>query len=294
MGTVINEPMRSSRRKSIRSLRRSNLAKRKRQDRRIKRGIDRGAIRFTRIVANRVKREISEVSGTQKISSVFCSRANSTQWNTGLQMLCLTPNSSLNNGIEILQGTADGERIGNKITPVKGVINLLVTALGYNAETNPAPKPLIFKYWIFSVRRGNDEANMGDVLGSVTSDFFDLSSSSLGLGGDTQDLIYPINKNKYKVYKAGYRKLFYASFPGSGATVGTGTWSNNDFKLFHKIKVNYKKYIPKNIVYDDNVARPCSKPVWMMWEVVAADGNILPLANLSAEVTYVNDFKYRN
>lgn len=222
--------------------------------------------------------------------TINCGGTNATTFDT--QIRCLTPNTASNNGIAISQGSGEGDRRGNAITTKRGVIKMLITPLPYNATTNTNPMPFIFKYWVVSMRQGFPSNTPSNIMGMQT-DFFDSGNAVAGLTYTTADLILPINEDKWIVHTAGERKVFWQEYIGTGgpgSVAGNGT--NNDFKAFARVTINYTKYIPKIVRYTDASTAPSSKCVWLVFGCYRFDGTVLASDQRPLQVVLVNDYEF--
>lgn len=280
-------------RKSYRSSRKSGKTRQSAKRRPLRKVTPKTVARFAR-------REITRMVETQdadnRSSDVLVGTISSTQWNSGAQCFCLTPNSGANQGVQISQGITEGARKGNQIRTVRASISISGVAQGYNATTNPTPKPFFLKWWIVSARQGVPFQDLVDVI-AIQTDFFDSGSGTTSTNATTLDLLRPINNEKYVVHKQGTHKMFFSSYTGSGGT-GTGDLgqqANNDFKMSILKKINATKYMPKLIRYVDNVVQaPTSKPVWWVCSCYYADGTVMPSLHAPIRLRVLQDFKFKD
>lgn len=243
--------------------------------------------RLAQMMLRRMPRELGSI---RTATTVNMGCANATTFTT--QIRCLTPNQAAQNGIEINQGTGEGDRRGNEIKVRRGLFKMLITPLPYNATTNTNPMPFIFKYWVISIRQGFASNTVTNVQG-MQNDFFDAGNAAAGMTYTTADFINPINDDKYIVHKSGERKVFWQEYIGTGgpgAVAGNGT--SNDFKAFARVTVDYTKYIPRRIRYVDGSVAPSSKCVWLVFACYRFDGTVLPSDQRPLQVVMVNDFKF--
>lgn len=287
----------------IKMVRRSSARRRSKKTRQYAKlpGARRRARRTSRkAVARTARLTVMRMAETQdadnRNTDVLVGTMNSTQWNIGAQCYSLTPNLNANNGVQINQGSSEGARKGNQIRTVKSTISFAGVAQGYNATTNPSPRPFYLKWWIFSGRMGVDLTDIADAQ-AIRLDFFESGSGTLGTTGTTLDMMRPINNEKYVVHKQGTHKMFFASYTGSGGT-GTGDrgqQANNDFKMGIMKKLNVTKYMPKIIRFPDNeAAPPTSKPVWMAFATYYADGVNMPAVEAPVRLRILQDFKFKD
>lgn len=136
------------------------------------------------------------------------------------------------------QGTGEGNRLGNKVTPVKWAIR------GYINNTGQNCIPGVVKMFIFKLKGSYDNPNLG--AGPV--DFFQNGNSSTGPTNNQHDMLREINTNKFQVYATKSFKIGSAA-----AVIGTAPIaSNNDFKCLREFRINVLKYQkPSHLIYDD-------------------------------------------
>lgn len=169
--------------------------------------------------------------------------------------------------LAIRQGTAQDERVGNKVKLVSGKLTLgiwprpdsagntqnlqILRVLILYDKRNPTTTPTPF-------------ANL---------DFFNQSSTtgSTGFTGQMYDMINEINQDRYnilydKTFKLGQSQLMAVG--GSGDPL-YNFQANNDFKAFHKVVIPLTKKCVKNLVYKDDQANPQWRGAWLFCYGVA-------------------------
>lgn len=219
-----------------------------------------------------------------------------TRWattGTGV-ILSVTPNSAGNNGIQITQGTGEGNRQGNTIRTVSARIRFTAVPSDYNATTNPTPKPFYLCWMVISAKRGAPFNQQTDVQ-AISADLYDNGSSAVAASRNTFDFMRPINNDKYTVHKAGRRKIFWDNYNGTGnETLNGGLGANNDFSAAAMVKLDLTKYCPKRIRYVDNATNPTSKPVWICFYTVWADGSAMDVAHEPCTLNILQDFRFKD
>lgn len=267
------------------------LIQRGRRTRLPARGRERGMQRAARIAIYRA----SETKERRYANtSVAIGVMGNSSWNAAgaAGIFPLTPNTTSNKGIDILQGTGEGNRVGNSIRVSKAVFRFYLSARGYDASSNPIPRPSVVKYWIVSVKQGIDFNDLADVQ-NLSLDFFETTNGTTGTFADLRDTMMPINNDKYVVHKTGEIKVGYADFTGTGNQTNSQFFANNDFKLYSKRSIDVTKYIPKQIRYVDNNSQPTTKPVWIIFSAYPADGSTAG-NELPVNMNQVYDFKYKD
>lgn len=267
------------------------LRKRAAAKRRAVRGRDRKMLRAARVAIYRA----SETKERRYANtSVAIGVMGNSSWNAAgaAGIFPLTPNTTSNKGIDILQGTGEGNRVGNSIRVSKAVFRFYLSARGYDASSNATPRPSVVKYWIVSAKQGIDFNDLADVQ-NLSLDFFETTNGTTGTFADLRDTMMPINNDKYVVHKSGEIKVGYADFTGTGNQTNSQFFANNDFKLYSKRSIDVTKYIPKQIRYVDNNSQPTTKPVWIIFSAYPADGSTAG-NELPVNMNQVYDFKYKD
>lgn len=223
------------------------------------------------VIARKVNQMKETQQPAQRTTDIATGGLLSTAWAAGNQILAVTPNSTANNGIQITQGTGEANRNGNRIRTTYAGIRFCATMLPYNAVTNPNVKPMLLKYWVISAKPGQDFSTLADVIGWANN-AFDNGNTSSGSSRSLYDLMFDYNNDLYNVHTSGMCKLGYAGYTGTNNDPQAGNYNNNDFKIFAKRSLNLTKYCPKIIKFNDNDARPFSKPIWFVWAAYYADG----------------------
>lgn len=143
---------------------------------------------------------------------------------------------ALYNALACFQGTAQGQRVGNRVKLNKFMLRGFIHA--DPSSTVPSyVRMLIIAPLDGSIGLGN------------AADLFQNGNISYGPAPNFNDMTARINTDKYKFY---YSRLF---------KVGPSSWStqgDNDFKNFIQYKVNCMKMFPKIIKYNDAATNPTS------------------------------------
>lgn len=260
-----------------------------------KRNAKRRSIRTIRRQARLTVLRMVETQDADNRASLFTVGAmGGNNWDLTFQCYCLTPNTNANNGIAINQGASEGARKGNRIRTVRSSIRFAAVPVGYDATTNPTPKPFFLCWAVISAKRGHDFNDIADVI-AVKNDLYDTGSGTMGSARTIMDFIRPINTEKYTVHKCGRHKLFWSEYTGTGnASMNGGMGANNDFKYSVMKKLNFTKYVPKVITYVDNSAQPTSKPVWIVFYTVYADGSAHGTLHTPCQISLFQDFKFKD
>lgn len=172
----------------------------------------------------------------------------------------------------LTQGTGEGNIIGNRLKIKKFRFSFII---------NPAVQittPMLVRMYVLTYKFDPVNATANDIWstaqnwstsGGVNKTFFDNGSSSNGMTGKLQDLLMPINTNVYAVHKVKTYKLGYSALPFTGSEVVTG---NNDFKYLIRGSVDLAKYHRKILNYNDATTVNYNKKVFIVYQILSADG----------------------
>lgn len=210
---------------------------------------------------------------------------------SGNQDANVIPLSPFASFLDIQQGVADGGRIGNRLKIKNAAINFSLFPNGYNASTNITPIPQNVMFVIFY-----DRLNPTQVPSpTANGDFYQANGSTTGFTGRLYDEISWINFDRYKVV---YKRLFKLGFQlnqGSGADANNAQWANNDYKLnYLNFKVNYTKWLIKNVKYNDNNSTPTTRGLFAMWISVPANNSQFGSTQAPMSIQYQTAMSYED
>jgi len=192
--------------------------------------------------------------------------------------------------LTIASGTGQGARIGNKIKIKNLKIDGVLFPLAYSATSNLTPCPLHIKIWFFYDK---EEPNALPAP-NAANDFFQFGNGSIGFQNELFDHTMPVNTDRYRVLTSRIYKLGYASYQGTGAQPQQGNFSNNDFKLNCRVRVNLTKYCVKNCVFRDGNTTPTTRGIYMMAQPVYANGNPMTSGTIPARMEYMLTVDYED
>lgn len=193
--------------------------------------------------------------------------------------------------LDIVQGTGNGARIGNRITTKRLMYKGTLTVMPYNPVSNVTPLPTQVKMWIFYDR----EFPTSFPTPATSSNFFQFNNTTQGFSNDLVDLWKPVNTDKYRVLATRTFKLGNADYQSNGTGyAGQQYYANNDFKLNHTFSVNLTKMIPKIIRYNDNDPEPMSRGLYSLFVAYAADGNPITSGQALAKCSWMLDYTYED
>ena len=161
----------------------------------------------------------------------------------------------------ISQGTGHGTRIGNEVSVRSAIVKGYVNLLPYNAATNPFFAPMQAKIWICS----NKKLNTNDLTAtSVSTNFFELTGGVAGFQGNTLDMLLSPNKEYWTIHSTKTFEL--------GLTTGINTSYQDNSKFTVPFYFNYGRHI-KKLKYDDGSTTPINRNMFIIFQVVNADGS---------------------
>lgn len=213
-----------------------------------------------------------EFSSTNWFGLTYGSTVAGQAWNTNN----LFPISPWGSFMNIQQGTAQNQRIGNEIKAVKATLKLHVYPLPYDLTYNSTPRPIIVQIIIYY-----DKLNPS-ILPTTMPNFFQNGSSStdpntLGL---PVDILKSVNTDRYKVFSRRKIKVGYSAVTGTGNSATSQYHSNNDFNVFSTYSIDYTKYMNKRIKYNDNASEPITRNLLCAVMVMSADGTTVSTQRL--------------
>lgn len=190
--------------------------------------------------------------------------------------------------IQVSQGTGVGGRIGNKITTVSSVIKGQIYPTPYNGVSNTAPMPYLVQMYLFY------DKTQPNLIPDPRTDFYQVNNADQAMTGTLQDLDFPINTDKYKVFVKRVYKVGFAENAASGAQNFPQFYSNNDFKLVNRFSINIKKYMPKHVKFNDTSTDPTTRGLYLMFNVIQATGLNPSATTLAVGFNIVNVAKWKD
>lgn len=235
-----------------------------------------------------VKKQISRNIETKTTMCFLQDQAIYSSSNTSffINPIPMTPYASGFN--PIVQGTGQGDRIGNQITLTKLRFKGNIYPAAYNAISNGTPQPSYVIFWFYKYRATPTITQVPD------NEFLQYGNTSRGLSNSLTDRWAPINKDKVillgrKVYKVGF-----ASFNQSTGSLGNlGNVANNDFKLVADFSIDLLKWAPKKVTYNDNSSTPTSDVICCMPQAVASVGNYNS-SSIPVFMDYIIECEYKD
>lgn len=213
---------------------------------------------------------------TSFISNYPLSTYNSGDYNLGVNtvsMLCLSPNNIVGSypvaPLEISQGVASNERIGQNITMKKGEIRLYFVPNGYNATYNFEPQPMLLQVFV-----GYDKTTGDGQPSASLTNLFLTDGGATNPTGQAIDTFRKINRSRYAVFNRRTYKIGQAEFFGTANQANQQYYTNNDYKYSVRTTFDYTKHLIKTVKYPrggtDNT--PNTRQLWMWWMLAPATG----------------------
>jgi len=194
--------------------------------------------------------------------------------------------------ISIVQGTGQGNRVGNKIKIKKATLKGTLHPNAYNATPgtgyNPQPIPIQVIMWFFY-----DKENPNSIP-APASDFFQFGGTTSAMQNDLVDLWAPINTDKYRVFGKRMFKLGHSEWATTGSAPTLGNSTNNDFKYNCNFSVNVAKWMPKMYTFRDNNADPSTRGLYCMVQCIAASGGQIADGQWPATMSYMLDLEWED
>lgn len=219
-----------------------------------------------------------------------------------VNIIPLTPYESF---LTINKGTAQCERVGNMVSTKKHVVRFVFT-INERDPNNTDPlkvsRPYYARLWFFKLKpRFSQTVSQASQI--VQSEFFQWGNNAdLGMFGTVNDLIQPINKDAIELcttrtFKLGRSNMANAGYPAGGSLIeiqNNASWSNNDFMLTARGKVDVTKYVPKDYRWEDgNNVTAMNRPLFMMCTLHPADGSAYDNLSSTQDPRPIS-FWYRN
>lgn len=181
--------------------------------------------------------------------------------------------------MNITQGTGQANRSGNMIQPNYCKLDMMFFPKPYNETTNIDPVPCEVIIWIVKPKITLQGKSVADVYSDVTTNgLFQFGNSDVPMTGEMDDTMLRINEDQYQLlYKRRVKVGNQFVNQGIGAADG---YSNNDFKMNQRVKINLTKYMPKRLKWDDTGTSATSRPIYVLIERVRADN--LPVTNATS------------
>lgn len=190
-------------------------------------------------------------------------------------IICLTPNDALGSIYQMVQGTSQQTRVGNRINIKRLIFRGIVAPNVYNATSNPTPNPFMLRMLIVSTKRNVAGQSVADIYNICNNTIFANGATSLGMLGTLYDIITPYNNDVITVHYQKTFKIGYESYTGvTGGSDVTQTKASNDYRLNGRWSINCAKYVNKVLRFNDNAGGTTSRQVYVVFQPVNFNGSI--------------------
>ena len=159
-------------------------------------------------------------------------------------------------------------RIGNRIKVMKAYIKGFVNLRPYSSTLNPLVGPLYVKMWLCRYK----ELNCADIsLTNISTNFFEGVAGSTSFQGNMLDMSLTNNKDDWIIYKT---KTFELGTTATGPSTGFygATWNDNS-RMTKPFYFSYGKHLRKQLQFDVNGNAPTNTNLFLVTQVVYADGS---------------------
>lgn len=210
---------------------------------------------------------------------------NGSDINNSVQSVC--PNTAT---LNIAQGDGQGERIGNRINLVSLICDINIYPVPYSVVNNSIPQPAYVKIWFI-----HQKSNPTGIPLANSTRMVQFGSASQALTGLLRDMSVPLNQEFVTTHYSKVFKIGNSSYWGSGTSSPSPeqNWTNNEFHLGGRLRIDLAKYLPKVIVYDDTNNVPSTRGLFMMFEFVDVD-NTYPQNISGHHLEYTLSMKYKD
>jgi len=198
----------------------------------------------------------------------------------------IVPVSPYSSFLSVQQGTNQGTRIGNRISIRSCKLKGTILPAPYNVTTNPNPCPQQVIFWLIYDKTDNT------AIPAPTTDFFQQGSTTIGFQNALSDCWQSVNTDKFRVLTKRIFKIGYATSGGTGISVASQSFTNNDFKLNQNFSIDLTKYLIKHVRYNDNNAVPNTRGLFWMFTAVAANGGANASTLIPCTMQYAMDLQY--
>lgn len=213
---------------------------------------------------------------TSFVSNYPLSPYNAGDYNVGantVSMICLSPNDIAGTypyaPLEVSQGVASNQRVGQNITVKKGEIRLYFVPNGYNATYNYEPQPMILQVFI-----GYDKTTGDGQPSAALTNLFLTDGGATNPTGQAIDTFRKINTSRYAVFNRRTYKIGQSELFGTANNPSQQYFANNDFKFNIKTTFDYTKHLIKTVKYPrggtDNT--PNTRQLWCWFMICPATG----------------------
>lgn len=242
--------------------------------RRRKAGYAKGKKPLVKLIKKVMKAEVEQKRLTTEFTKNLYHIGGTTNFRDN-NIICLTPNDALGSIYQMVQGTSQQTRVGNRVNIKKLIFRGIVAPNVYNATSNPTPNPFMLRMIILSTKRNVAGQSVADIYNICNNTIFANGSSSLGMLGTLYDVITPYNNDVVTVMYQKTFKIGYENYSGvTGGADISQTKASNDYRLNARWSINCAKYVNKALKFNDNAGGTTSRQVYVVFQPVNFNGSI--------------------
>ena len=189
---------------------------------------------------------------------------------------------------QLSQGTAQNQRVGNKVKVRRAYVKGYCNLLPYNVTNNINGGPILVKLFVIKYKKQNINTLSST---DITTQFFETGSGSTGFQGNVLDMLFQGNDSSWKICMT---KQFELGTTSQSAFTGQyGTSYNDNSKMTIPFYFNYTKHLKKTLLYQDSSTSVCQNDnLWLAFQAVYADGTSILVQG--AEYHAVNRVEYED
>lgn len=233
-----------------------------------------------------LKQEERKVANYQ--GNLFVQPYNTIVGGTGWYNESVFPVAPYGGLMNISQGSGQGDRIGNKIKTRKCIMDYIISPSSYNATTNTNPEPIDIRLLFVKARDDSD------ALPSATdlTHLFQNGDSSVAPSGILTDMISQVNNDLFILKAQRKHKLGYSVSNGTGYTVTTSGYSNNDYSLNIISSIDVTKMLPATLHYNDAANYPNDPLLYCVMLAARSGGGAAATSQQYASFWYSLRYEY--
>jgi len=244
--------------------------------------------RVSNNVRSYVKRAIHANVENKRVSYSLGFPVGNFQNSNVLQVKALTPGAGA--AITLLQGTGQGDRIGNKVRIMKAMLRYTASVTAYDVILNPIPQPMEFMIIFGYVKATPTIAPNAAQVALL----FQNGNTALSPAGDISDLIQPYNTDFWCIKKTLRHKIGNSVNEGTGSAASRAYYANNDYKINVVNSINITNIYPKLLNFSDNSTGAQNAALFMMVQAVNANGTLSGAAAQPVLFEYCIDITYED
>lgn len=235
-----------------------------------------------------VKKELHKELENKSVFFEITSFVGSWVGDITMKMTPLTPYTGY---MQIPQGVGEGNRIGNTIRTRKVMLRYVITPNQYNLTTNNKPLPCDFQLFLGNVKQYKGVLPTASDVGYL----FNNGNSSVAPTGYLTDLISPIDKDHWSIFKTWTHKVGNSIYNSSnGLNPNSEYFANNDYKFNIIRKMDITKYYPKVIKFDDSLYSSECNGLFFFYQAIAANGDVIVNGQYPMLMNYSVIFEYED